>query len=647
MSQPPVSPAPRSDGSGTAIIPASATTGQLRWLLKLRVWLSEKIRVSDLQINLLVAATVGLVGGVASVAFREIARVLTGFLTWQWPVASDAFNNLLWWQRLAVPTVGGLAAGICLWWGARVGRSGTSTDYMEAVTLGDGIVPFRFNMVKALSALCTTSSGGSIGREGPVVALAAVLASLIGRRLHWPTPRLRLLVACGAAAGLASVQNAPIAGAFFVAEIILGQIVMESFGPLVVSSVIATQTTRTFLGEAPVYDVPWFRLNSNWELLPYIGLGILLGFVGAYFLRFLRISERVFATSGIPIWARLAIGGAIVGALGLISPAVYGNGYASINELFHYKMLWRTVALILVLKVLATAVTFGSGAVGGVFTPTMFVGAFLGYAFGGALVWLVPGARLDPLAFALVGMGAFLAAATQAPLTSILVLFEITRDYLIILPLMLACVIAYYVCRATAGGASIYTYSLKREAEREGKTEPDWAHTLVGDLMRANPPAVTDTAGFRQIAENFITSRFNYLYVTNSEGRFEGAISLHDVKPYLNTPELAGIIIARDVLRENFLRVEPQTTLREALAAFGKHDGERLPVVSRGSVSGGGGGSGIPGDDVDEEAGDNDSGRLLGSISKTDVILAIAAAGKTTAAAAAGKVEAETARSSK
>ncbi len=617
---------------------ANATTGQLRWLLKLRVWISEKIRFSDLQINLLIAGVVGLVGGAASVGFREVARMLTALLTWQWPVASDVFTNLSSWQRVAIPTLGGLAAGFCLWWGSRIGRSGTSTDYMEAVTLGDGVVPFRYTMVKSLSALFTTASGGSIGREGPVVALSAVLASMLGRWLRWPTPRLRLLVACGAAAGLASVQNAPIAGAFFVAEVILGQIVMETFGPLVFASVVATQTARTFLGEAPVYDVPAFRQNSNWEIFPYMVLGLALGVFGSYYLRFLRGSERIFATSGIPIWARLAIGGAVVGGLGLISPAVYGNGYASINQLFHYQMLWQSVALILVLKLLATAVTFGSGAVGGVFTPTVFMGAFLGYFYGSALRWLLPGADVDPLAFALVGMGAFLAAATQAPLTSILILFEITRDYLIILPLMLASVVAYYVCRGMAGGASIYTYSLKRQAEREGKVEPDWSRTLVGDLMRANPPAVLDAAGFRQIAENFITSRFNYLYVVSGEGRFEGAISLHDVKPYLNTPELADIIIARDVLREDFLRIEPENTLREALEAFGRHDGERLPVVSRASM-GAGGGSGIPGDDVSDE---DDGGRLLGSISKTDVILAIAAAGEK--ADPGGKIDAEKAR---
>lgn len=582
-------------------------------LLKVRVWLGDYVKLTDLQVNLLYAGIVGLTGGIASVAFRQLTHLLTALLTWHWPATENIFTLLPWWQRLLTPTLGGLAAGLLLWWGSRVGRSGTSTDYMEAIALGDGVVPFRYSLVKTGSALFTSASGGSIGREGPVVALAAVLASLLGRWTRLPTPRLRLLVACGAAAGLASVQNAPIAGAFFVAEIILGQVVMESFGPLVFASVVATQTVQNFLGANPLYEVPAFTLNSNLEMLPYALMGLLLGFVGAGYLRFLRLSEWLFATSGIPIWLRLGLGGAIVGALAIQVPEVHGNGYTAINDLFHREFLWRTVFLILVFKLVATAATFGSGAVGGVFTPTLFVGAFLGYSFGVALRFIFPHAHLNPLAFALVGMGAFLAAATQAPLMSILVLVELTRDYQIILPLMLGCVLAYYTCRGAAGGASIYSESLKRQAEREDKVEPDWAHILVGDLMRPDPPAVPASAGFQRIAENFITSRFLYLYVTGADGRFEGAISLHDVKPYLNNPELADVIIAGDIVREDFLRVPPRSTLREALATFALHDGERLPVVEDEAPRGGS----IPG---------ITPGRLVGSLSKSDLLLAITSA---------------------
>lgn len=575
-------------------------SGFVFWLLKLRVWAEERLHLKDLHVNLFYAALIGVTAGWISIGFRHISHSLTGLLTWSWPASEYIFSDLPWWQRLITPIIGGFVAGMFLWWGTKVPRSGNSTDYMEAVALGDGVVPFRYTMVKSGSALFTIASGGSIGREGPVVALCAMWASLMGRWTRISTPRLRLLVSCGAAAGMACVQNAPVGGALFAAEIVLGRMVMESFGPMVVASVIATQTIRTFIGERPIYDVPAFKLNTNWEMLPYSILGLLLGFIGTLYLILLRNSERAFSHVRIPLPIRLAIGGLIVGLTAILTPAVYGNGYVPINALFHGQFAWQMVLMILVLKLIATSATFGSGAVGGVFTPTLFVGAFLGYLFGDIIQILFPTLHTNPLAFALVGMGAFLTAATQTPLMSILMLVELTRDYQNILPLMIACVLAYYACLSTSKGASIYRENLKRKEKREGHSEPDWSHALIKDLMQCDPPVVTMDAGFKAIAEYFITTNRVYLYVTDEKGRFQGAISLHDVKPYLSSPELANIVIAQDITRENFLMVHPRDTLKEALAVFAKHDTERLPVVEK------------------------EKEKLVGSISKSDVILAIA-----------------------
>jgi CIC family chloride channel protein len=584
------------------------TGSRLVLLLKLRLWLAEKIRPNDLQTTLFYAGVIGFLGGVAMVSFRYLSRWLGQLLTWQFHEPEPTFDALSWPHRLIVPTLGGLAAGLFLLWGKRVGRSGTSTDYMEAVALGDGVVPFRFSLIKSGSALFTVASGGSIGREGPVVALSAMLASGLGRWLQLPATRLRLLVACGAAAGIASVNNAPIAGALFVAEIILGSLAMESLGPLVFSSVIATLTVHNLWSGKPLYIVPPFQLNSNWEMIPHTLLGLACGFLAPWYLRFLQGSERLFTGMGVPILARLALGGLVVGALSIVSPDVCGNGYSAIDSLLHGDLVWCGVLLLLVLKLVATAATFGSGAVGGVFTPTIFVGACMGYLLGGGLAFCLPWAHINPYSFVLVGMGAFLAAATQAPLMSILVLFELTLDYQIILPLMLACVLAYYTCRNAAGGHSIYSESLKRKSRTEAAPEPDWVHAKVGDLMRKDPPAVLTTAGFGEIAQRFITTRFNYLYVVDRDRHFRGAISLHDVKPFLNATEMADLVMAQDIVREDFKRVTPGISLREALGKFARHDGERLPVVS---------------EENDGDGADHDA-RLLGSISKTDLILAIA-----------------------
>jgi CIC family chloride channel protein len=347
----------------------------------------------------------------------------------------------------------------------------------------------------------------------------------------------------------------------------------------------------------PLYEITPFKLNANWEILPYALLGVLAGIAAPWFLRFLRLCETLFEKSRLPLIPRLALGGAVVGLLAVFYPQMAGNGYSSINSILHNEWTWKIVLAIFLCKVLATGATFGSGAVGGVFTPTLFVGSGLGYLVGCGFHTLWPHSALTPSAFALVGMGAFLAATTHAPLMAMLMVFEITLDYAIILPLMMGCVIAYYLSVGIEP-ASIYSEALKRKGAR--MFDEQLSNLRVLDLMKAGPPVVPVTAEFNEIAENFISHRFIYLYVVDAQRHFLGVVSLHDIKPYLNEPEMAGVIIAEDILREDFPTVTPNMPLAQALEYFAHHDGERLPVL-------------------------NEQDRtLLGSISKSDLILAIA-----------------------
>ena len=571
---------------------------RLRWW----VWFKEVIHPSDLQITLAWAGVIGFLGALTSLAFRgatsSLHKLLTGSKT---AGLVESFIALSWWERLTIPAIGGFLAGLVLFFGARWRGGVTTSDYMEAVVLGDGRISGRRSAVKCLSAMFTIASGGSIGREGPLVQLSSLVASLLGRMRNWSTPRLRLLVGCGAAAGIASAYNAPIAGALFVAEIILGSVAMEIFGPLVFASVISTLTVRGFIGSDPIYAIPHFQLNSNWEILPYLVLGLVAGFIAPWFLRLLNASEWLMLRLRAPVFVKMFIGGLIVGALAIFHPEVCGNGYSAVSMILSGNWLWQSVLLILLSKILATAATFGSGAVGGVFTPTLFVGASLGYLYGIATSHLPLGLTINPSAFALVGMGAFLAATTHAPIMAIIMIFELTLDYQIILPLMLACVIGYYTS-VSFEKRSIYSEALKR------KGAGDYRHQLaelhVRDLMKPDPLTVSPTARFAEIAQKFVANRFNYLYVTES-GQFVGAISLHDIKNYLNAPELAELVIAGDILREDFPFIQPTATLNEALDRFAQHPGERLPVVSN-----------------------HGANLLIGSLAKTDVILALAGSGR-------------------
>ncbi len=568
-------------------------------LLKFRVWLGERFRPTELQVTLLWAGLVGFCGGTSSLLFRRATNAVHLLLTGSGKALVDSFWDMPLWQRFVTPVIGGLLAGATLHFGMRFTSKAKSTDYMEAIVLGEGNVPFRSSLVKSASALFTIATGGSIGREGPLVQLAAVLASLPGRLRHWPPPRKRLIVACGAAAGIASAYNAPFAGALFVAEIILGSIAMESFGPLVFASVIATLTVRhsPMIGDNPLYRVPSFKLNSAWEIFPYALLGVAAGLAAPWFLRFLRLCESLFERTKLPLIPRLALGGVVVGALAIFHPEVTGNGYSSIDSILNDKWKWELLLAVFAFKVIATGATFGSGAVGGVFTPTLFVGSSLGYLVGCVFHAIWPHSALTPSAFALVGMGAFLAATTHAPVMAMLMGFELTYDYAIILPLMLGCVIAYYLSIGVEP-ASIYAEALKRKGAR--LFDEQLSRLRVLDLMKAGPPVVSVTAGFNEIAQNFISHRYNYLYVVDKDRHFLGVVSLHDIKPYLNEPQMADVIIAEDIMHEDFATVTPDVPLTQALEYFAHHDGERLPVL------------------------DGPDRKLLGSVSKSDLMLAIA-----------------------
>ncbi len=576
--------------------PAALLMRRLLRLLRWRLWIQEKLQFTEWQITLLWAALAGFLGALASLLFSVLAEGIHELLTGYNSGVVETMRQLPWWARILVPAAGGLLAGLTLLFGQRLTREQSSTDYMEAIVIGSGDLPVRSSLLKSAAALFTIGSGGSIGREGPMVQLAAMMASMLGRWRQFSPPQLRLLVACGAAAGIASAYNAPIAGSFFVAEIILGTIAMESLGPLAVAAVVAALTVRVMTNAHQLYRVPAFTLNSPWEMGPYIVLGLVAGTVAPWFLRSLRAAERWFVGTSMPLIARLVLGGIIVGDIAVFVPEVCGNGYTVVLSILNGHIAWAALLLVFVAKWVATASTFGSGAPGGVFTPTLFMGASVGYLFGAAVHTLWPTGASSPEAFALVGMGAFLSAATYAPVMAVIMLFEMTLSYDIILPLMLCSVLAYYTAKGLEG-QSLYSEALKRKT---AAIPADLLSTgSVRDLMKTKPETVPATARFAEIARMFLTVRINHLYVVDADGRFLGAVSLHDIKPYLGEPDLAGLVIASDIMREDFPRIGPKQSLSDGLAAFLGVTAERLPVV------------------------EPESGQLVGSLAKGDLLLAL------------------------
>jgi CIC family chloride channel protein len=547
------------------------------------------------------AALIGFLGALASECFRRASDLLHFLATGSDMEIIASFARLPLWQKLMVPTAGGFVAGLTLWLGNRFTmrlRQKSTTDYMEAIVVGNGNISVVASLVKSTSALFSISSGASIGREGPLVQISSLVASLIGQARSFPVAQRRHLVACGAAAGIASAYNAPIAGSFFVAEIILGTVAVESLGPLILAAVIATFTAQLLHGGGPIYKSPGFALHSYWEILFLSLMGLVSGLLAPAYLRLLRITERLFSKFTLPPPAKLALGGAIVGVLAIVSPDVCGNGQGLLNTLFRQNWFSDEILAILLLKVLATAATFGSGAVGGVFTPTLFIGASLGMLYGRCLLLLFPGLQLDPGMYGIVGMGSFIAASTGAPLMSILMGFELTLDYTLAPFLMVSCVIAYY-CSSLFEKRFIYGESL----ERKGASffNQQLAEAKIADLIQPDPVTLPTNATFAEIAKVFVQQRLQHIYIVGRENQFLGAVSLHDIKEYLDRPELATMLIAVDLMNEDFPRISRFQGMGDAFERFSEVRSERLPVVD-----------------------DLVSCRLIGSISKTDIMLYLA-----------------------
>jgi len=548
----------------------------LAFLLRLRTRAQETLHFSEVHASLLWAALIGLVGAYATLLFRQGIALLQTLWVGR-PSALVAMGQSLSPEmRVCLPACGGVVAGLILSWSRRYASGAPGSDYIEAIAIGDGKVPVRFTLVRCLSSLATIASGGSIGREGPMVQLAAMCASVLGRLRHFEPERLKLLVACGAAAGITAAYNAPIAGALFVTEIVLGTIAMDSFGPLIVASVVSNVTMREFAGYQPPYMMPVFPTISGRELALFLPLGIVAGMLAPHFLQLLEWSKARWARLPWPPAIRLGLGGLGVGILSIWVPQVYGNGYSVVNSILHQPWLWQTLLLMLVFKIVATAFTVGSGAIGGIFTPTLFVGAAFGCLYGQGVHALWPAATSAPFAYAIVAMGASLAAATNAPLMAILMIFEMTLSYQVVLPLMLACVIAYFVSRF--GGVSMYDITLRRQ--REAAARLRLRTTRMVELIQPTQTVLPPSASVKEMTRLFLEYPVKYLYIVDEQQQFLGVVALARLTSAMMAGRSTQHLHASDFLQQpEFSSLTPEMSLNDALQCFMAHQGERLPVI--------------------------------------------------------------------
>jgi len=529
----------------------------------------------------ILAVTVGLAGGFGAIGFRYLIEFFQSISYGSVGNLIEAAQSLPWIFRIGIPAVGGLLVGPLVYFFAREAKGHGVPEVMEAVALKSGIIRKRVVFVKSLASAICIGTGGSVGREGPIVQIGSAIGSTIGQGLKVSGDRIRTLVGCGAAAGIAATFNAPIAGSMFALEIVLGDFGLATFSPIVISSVAATAVSRYFLGNAPAFIVPGYELISAWELPLYVILGLFCALVGATFTRVLYRLEDLFDGLKFPEYLKAVLGGLILGVMALVFPHLLGVGYEAIDLALIQELSWWVMFLLVLCKILATSVTIGSGGSGGIFAPSLFMGAMAGGFFGTGVHAIFPGMTASPGAYSIVGMGAVVSATTHGPLSSILILFELTSDYKIILPLMIACIIG-----SLASGQllkdSIYTLKLARRGVniRSGKEVNVLKSIRVKDVMNPAVETIPENLSLGKLAEKISMSKYNSFPVVDDEGNLTGMLSFLDYHGAVFDENLRDLVVVKDLATKEVVTIAQDSNLYSALETITLKDFSILPVVS-------------------------------------------------------------------
>ena len=534
------------------------------------------------------ALVVGAGAGGGAIGFRYLIVAMTELFTGHsdYSAAGHVANpNLpglgIWFVALA-PIAGGLLYGPLVARFAPEARGHGVPEVMLAVAELGGRIRPQVPVVKALASALCIGSGGSVGREGPIVQIGSALGSVIGQLARVPERRLRLLVACGAAGGISATFNAPIAGVFFALEVILRDFETESFGLVVLSSVTADAIGRAAFGSASFLKLPAFTLSSPLEFLLYGLLGAVAGVVGVVFIRVLYgaedLADRLWRG---PAWARPAAGGVLLGGLLLVLPEMYGVGYPVLTRAVdgHYALAF--VLVLLVAKIAATSLTIAIGGSGGVFAPALFMGAMLGSGFGQAAHALLPSLAGSSGAYALVGMGAVFAGAARAPITAVIIIFELTGDYGIVLPLMLAIVLATAVSKRLAP-YTIYTLKLlRRGIELDRPRVVNMMRTIqVSAAMGPLPASLHRDAPLTAVLERLAEHQDEAILVVDDLGGLLGVITATDIEQRALTRESRDMSAGH--LAHDTVELRADDPLDDAIHALSRSDDPGLPVLAAG-----------------------------------------------------------------
>ncbi|WP_329001028.1 chloride channel protein [Kribbella sp. NBC_00709] len=534
---------------------------------------------------LILALVVGAGSAGFAVLFRWLITTFTGLATGHVDYAATpgashpGLPGLGRWFLLGVPVLAGLLYGPLVHFFAREARGHGVPEVMYAVSRNGARIAPQVAAVKALASALCIGGGGSVGREGPIVQIGSALGSTVGRLVRVPEPRLRVLVACGAAGGIAATFNAPLAGVFFAMELILADFTAQAFGMVVISAVTSAAIGRAVLGDVPFLALPQFSVDHVGQYGLFAALGLIAGVVGVAFTRVLYLIEDACdAVWRGPEWLRSAVGGVLLGLLLIALPEMYGVGYPVLGHAILGEYGVAFLLLLAVGKMAATSLTIGIGGSGGVFAPSLFIGAMVGSAFGAAAHLVLPGTAGAVGAYGLIGMGAVFAGAARAPITAVVIMFELTGEYSIILPLMTAIVLATGVSHLLSGD-TIYTLKLRRRGVDLGRAETigTAARISVEDVMTGVPDGVRGDSPLREVATVLARSVSGVLPVLDDGGEYVGIVTARVVAEALadgrHDAAPASLVLELPIL------VRPEDHLDQAIEALDRSGCAAVPVL--------------------------------------------------------------------
>jgi CIC family chloride channel protein len=539
---------------------------------------AERFRSNQSILIVFLSVAVGLSSGAGVWLFKQFIALFqrlafTDLAAWLAPLGH--------WTFVLPTALGGLLVGWIVYRFVGPEKVHGVAGVMEAVALSGGRLPYARVPAKAIASALSIGVGASVGPEDPSVQIGANLGSMIGQRLHLSEDLVRGLVAAGAAGGVSAAFNAPIASVFFALEIVLGELSGSALTMIVLSSVISAVFTQAVAGREPAFHVTAYAFNSVWELPLYLVLGLLAGSVAAIYIRAIYAFRDQSARMQMPSWLKPAVGGLIVGAVGLALPQVLGVGYETITQIFSGATFPIAMLLVLmVVKLVLTPFSLASGFQGGVFAPSLYLGATLGGAFGMLSRMLFPALNINPAAFAMVGMAAVLAGTVHAPLTAILLLFEMTNDYRIILPLMAAVVISLLISEHFQP-ESVYSLGLLRHGIRleRGRDVEVLEGITVKEVMDPQPVALNTQDTLAQALERFSETHLHGFPVLDPDGELAGVCTLADLEKEQPGDTRSPAKQVGEISTQRLITCTPQETLAAALRRMSIHDIGLLPVV--------------------------------------------------------------------